>query len=306
MKFSNLMRSAAVGAMLAFGAADALELEAFYRRGNMTCNYFEKREKDANKTIYADNVNVQLIYAFCLVVKGESTGNQSEVNKGLSMLYHFADDKDHVFANFFLAKYHFSGGAFSNKISKDGLEEATYYYLRTLAIIKTWNNYPPLKYVVWEEDMNIELESYAGAAQVYIQMFTLAFNGDLNLRLLKSRNYKGDRDINTYPEHNKNGIYYLDRAIEHAGYCKVLRKKPHFKQELYTPFIKLCELLQEEAVAYKELELKRYEMMNQAHCRDLHGASNNTNCPEMNELVQEFLNTLEEVERRGNDIWAAN
>ncbi len=99
MKFSNLMMSAAVGAMLAFGAADALA--AFYRRGDMTCGYFEKREKDANKTIYADNVNVQLIYAFCLVVKGESTGNQSEVNKGLSMLYHFADDKDHVFANFF-------------------------------------------------------------------------------------------------------------------------------------------------------------------------------------------------------------
>ena len=69
-------------------------------------------------------------------------------------------------ANYFIAEYHFSGGDFVS-IADRNLDLAVKYYSRTLAIIKTYNSYPPLKYSMWEENHNIEMTAYYMLPLVY-------------------------------------------------------------------------------------------------------------------------------------------
>ena len=74
-------------------------------------------------------VSVTLVYALCLLAKGEVTNNQYDVSKGMLIL--------HGLANHWIAHYHFTGGSFKTNIADRNLDLAAHYYSRTLAIIKT-------------------------------------------------------------------------------------------------------------------------------------------------------------------------
>ena len=88
-------------------------------------------------------VSVTLIYALCLLLKGEVTKNQDDVSKGMLILHGLADQHSNILANHWIAHYHFTGGSFKTNIADRNLDLAVDYYSRTLAIIKTYNSYPP-------------------------------------------------------------------------------------------------------------------------------------------------------------------
>lgn len=176
------------------------------------------------------------------------------------------------------------------------------YLLYTIALIKTWgDNYPPLKYMLGEEEYHMELKSYVSVPQIYLEMYLLGGIGDFSSRVLKSPSYKGDQELKTYPEHNRNTVYYLEQAIKHAGHCRSLRKKIHFNKILYPLYIEICTIYQEAAIALKEVELKRREVMSQSNCRDLTWEGN-PNCPEIDLLNQEAGDLHEEAEKKVSDI----
>ena len=61
-------------------------------------------------------VSVTLVYALCLLLKGEVTKNQDDVSKGMLILHGLADQHSNIVANYWIAEYHLSGGSFSTQV----------------------------------------------------------------------------------------------------------------------------------------------------------------------------------------------
>ena len=205
-----------------------------YRSGGFGCANFEEEEKaymeqlqDPAKPYY---VSVTLVYALCLLLKGEVTNNQDDVSKGMLILHGLADQHSNIVANYMDSRIPFFRRGFRKSIADRNLDLAVKYYSRTLAIIKTYNSYPPLKYSMWEETDNIEMTAYYLLPLVYLTMFYNGVAGDYRVRLLNSPSYEGDQDIETYPEYRDNIMGYINLAIEHAGNCKNLPLKRHFEE----------------------------------------------------------------------------
>ncbi len=195
-----------------------------YRTGKLGCGNFEEEEKAYMEQLHDPDpyVSVTLVYALCLLAKGEVTKNQDDVSKGMLILHGLADQHSNIVANYWIAEYHLSGGSFNTSVADKNLDLAAMYYSRTLAIIKTYNSYPPLIYSIWEETDNIEMIAYYKLPLAYLEMFYNGVAGDYHVRLLNSPSYKGDRDLKTYPEYRDNIMGYIDLMIEHAGNCKNL------------------------------------------------------------------------------------
>ena len=177
-----------------------------YRTGNLGCGDFEDTERQYKEQLNDPDpyVSVTLVYALCLLAKGEVTNNQDDVSKGMLILHGLADQHSNIVANYWIAHYHFTGGSFKTNIADRNLDLAAHYYSRTLAIIKTYNNYPPLIYSMWEKTTNIEMETYYFLPLVYLAMFYKGVAGDYRVRLLNSPSYEEDRDLETYPEYRDN------------------------------------------------------------------------------------------------------
>ncbi len=129
-----------------------------YRSGKLGCGDFEDTERQYKEQLHDPDpyVSVTLVYALCLLLKGEVTKNQDDVSKGMLILHGLADQHSNIVANYWIAEYHVSGGSFNQNVADKNLDLAAKYYSRTLAIIKTYNSYPPLIYSMWEETDNIE------------------------------------------------------------------------------------------------------------------------------------------------------
>ena len=133
-----------------------------YRSGSFGCGDFEAEEKAYMEQLNDPDpyVSVTLVYALCLLAKGEVTNNQDDVSKGMLILHGLADQHSNIVANYWIEEYHSTGGSFKRKIAERNLDLAAHYYSRTLAIIKTYNSYPPLIYSMWEKTDNIEMSTY--------------------------------------------------------------------------------------------------------------------------------------------------
>ena len=131
-----------------------------YRTGNLGCGDFEDTERQYKEQLNDPDpyVSLTLVYALCLLAKGEVTNNQDDVSRGMLILHGLADQHSNIVANYWIAEYHLSGGDFKG-IADRNLDLAAKYYSRTLAIIKTYNKYPPLEYFMWEATDNIEMNS---------------------------------------------------------------------------------------------------------------------------------------------------
>jgi len=219
-----------------------------YRSGSFGCGDFEDTERQYQEQLNDPDpsVSVTLVYALCLLLKGEVTNNQDNVSRGMLILHGLADQHSNIVANYWIAEYHLSGGDFIS-IAGRNLDLAADYYSSTLAIIKTYNNYPPLEYFMWEATNNIEMTAYYQLPLVYLAMFYKGVYGDYSVRLLNSPSYEGDRDLETYPEYRDNIMGYINLAIEHAGNCKNLPLKRHFEKPASPYYIKVCAMYEEKA-----------------------------------------------------------
>ena len=235
-----------------------------YRSGSFGCVDFEAEEKAYMEQLNDPDpyVSVTLVYALCLLLKGEVTNNQDDVSKGMLILHSLADQHSNIVANYWIAEYHLSGGDFKKSIADRNLDLAAHYYSSTLAIIKTYNSYPPLEYFMWEANHNIEMTAYYQLPLVYLAMFYRGVSGDYRVRLLNSPSYEGDRDLETYPEYRDNIMGYINLAIEHAGNCKNLPLKRHFEKPASPYFIKVCAMYEEKAKLLKSAYMKRQLILN--------------------------------------------
>ena len=275
-----------------------------YKSGSFGCADFESEEKAYMEQLNDPDpsVNVTLVYALCLLLKGEVTNNQDNVSKGMLILHGLDDQHSNIVANYWIARYHLSGGDFKS-IADRNLDLAAHYYSRTLAIIKTYNSYPPLEYFMWEATDNIEMTAYYNLPLVYLAMFYRGVYGDYSVRLLNSPSYEGDRDLETYPEYRDNTMGYINLAIEHAGNCKNLPLKRHFKKPASPYFIKVCALYEEKAKLLKSAYMKRQLILNQDRCNDI--GSDETvfaYCPEIDEAELKIVDTYNSIFKEIKEI----
>ena len=276
-----------------------------YRSGSFGCVDFEAEEKAYMEQLNDPDpyVSVTLVYALCLLLKGEVTNNQDNVSKGMLILHSLADQHSNIVANYWIAEYHLSGGDFKTGIADRNFDLAAHYYSSTLAIIKTYNNYPPLEYFMWEATNNIEMTAYYKLPLVYLAMFYRGIAGDYRVRLLNSPSYEGDRDLETYPEYRDNIMGYINLAIEHAGNCKNLPLKRHFEKPASPYFIKVCAMYEEKAKLLKSAYMKRQLILNQDRCKDI--GSDETvfaYCPEIDEAELKIVDTYNSIFKEIEEI----
>ena len=271
-----------------------------YKTGYLGCENFEVEEK-AYQERGDESIDVSLAYGLCLLAKGGVTHNQGLVAQGMHILHDLADDKSNVVANYFIAEFYRTEGTFAETSYKN-LDLTIDYYSRTLAIIKTYNPYPPnLADLYWEQNNNMELHSYLGMPDIYLTMFYRGVYGDWFLRVMNSDSYEGSRDKNTYPKYRENIMAYIDLAIEHAGNCKVLPQKGYFNG-FSTYYKEICAMYEEKARALKELQWERHVLLSQERCKDV-GSDEviQANCPELDtlneELISTYKSTIEEFKR---------
>lgn len=157
-----------------------------YKRGYRSCDfiYAEKEyRKDSERLIN------QVLYGKCLVIKGEDA-------RGLVLLYQL-EDRD-VTASYFIAEYLMTDGQFGSSTTKDKIEEAIGYYLRTLALIALIPDYPEPDYLIRESYEQMELFSLYNIVSLYLKKYDLGIVGDYRKHLLQSPGYQGDRELSTY------------------------------------------------------------------------------------------------------------
>ena len=268
-----------------------------YKSGSFGCGDFEDTERQYKEQLNDPDpyVSVTLVYALCLLLKGEVTNNQDNVSKGMLILHSLADQHSNIVANYWIAEYHLSGGDFKSLADRN-LDLAADYYSRTLAIIKTYNSYPPLDYFMWEATDNIEMTAYYQLPLVYLAMFYKGVSGDYRVRLLNSPSYEGDRDLEAYPEYRNNIMGYINLAIEHAGNCKNLPLKRHFDKSSSPYYIKVCAMYEEKAKLLKSAYMKRQLILNQDNCKDI--GSDETvfaYCPVFYEVEQKIIDTYNSI-----------
>ena len=276
-----------------------------YRSGSFGCGDFEDAERQYKEQLNDPDpyVSVTLVYAICLLLKGEVTNNQDDVSKGMLILHDLADQHSNIVANYWIAKYHLTGGDFNTIVADRNLDLAAKYFSSTLAIIKTYNSYPPLIYSMWEGNHNIEMTAYYHLPLVYLAMFYKGAAGDYRVRLLNSPSYEGDRDLETYPEYRGNTMGYINLAIEHAGNCKNLPLKRHFDKSSSPYYIKVCAMYEEKAKLLKEAYVKSQLILNQDRCKDI-GSDETASayCPENDEAVQKIVDTFNSIFEESKEI----
>ena len=299
-----------LSAIAFFVFATSLGFGTVYRSGSFGCGDFEDTERQYKEQLNDPDpyVSVTLVYALCLLLKGEVTKNQDDVSKGMLILHGLADQHSNIVANYWIAEYHLSGGDFKTGIADRNLDLAAHYYSSTLAIIKTYNSYPPLEYFTWEANHNIEMTAYYNLPIVYLAMFYKGVSGDYRVRLLNSPSlnspsYEGDRDLETYPEYRDNIMGYINLAIEHAGNCKNLPLKRHFHKPASPYFIKVCAMYEEKAKLLKSAYMKSQLILNQNNCKDI--GSDETvfaYCPENDEAIQKVVDTYNSIFKEIKEI----
>ena len=247
----------------------SLSFATDYSRGYLKCNNFE--EMKATYEAEPENYILEMRYAYCLLAKGD--------DESLTHLYLIDERHGHIWASYLIAEYIYTDGTF-DRITHNRVDEAIEAYLRVLALIDAEPHYPYPDYISYERHSHIELQATYIVPSLYAINFRKGAGGIENYYLLQSPDYKGDRDLKTYPKYNRYTIDNLNKVIKFASYCANLPRKGHFDLTLYTAFKKACQVMKDTAIALLPMEIKRLTFLeNQTSCRDL------SNCPEYAELI---------------------
>lgn len=260
-----------------------------YKRGVQSCDlsiaekYYREDPEDLSN---------QVLYAICLVIAGRDS-------EGVSRLYHLADYRSSVQANFFLADYLETDGRFLNPTTTENLDGAIKYYLRTLAIIDLIPTYPELDDFFQEKNYQMHLKSLYRVPYLYLVKYKLGALGDYCTHAIASGTKKPE-NCGTYPKYNTFMRDSLNKVVEFAGDCAGMRQRRYFNQREYKATTEACGLMLELAKTLIPLEAKRQEILLQSNCENL----NKTDCPEYYETHSEIHRLREDYHKTASKIRA--
>ena len=274
-----------------------------YLLGNdaFSCRDFEARESAYLYQFHDPDPDMDVIlkYTICLLAKGQVIGDRGLVDKGLYILHELDldpsyEDTSFIVANFIRAIYFATGGDFSI-YGDQNLVIATEYFSRVLGLIKALDSIAELDYPYnphggsWEEDFQIELDTYYQLPRLYLEMSYYGVKGYHHQNVLHSPSYEGDRDLETYPDYRDNVMDYIDLALKTASDCKNLPMKKHFYSDFYSTVIQACTSFYESAELLKDNQWKRQVLFSLDRCKDV-GSERmiRANCPELDKLDDEF------------------
>ena len=253
-----------------------------FTRGMQSCDFSvaEKYyQQDPNDLSYQD------LYATCLIIKGDDAN-------GLPMLYHLADQKSSVTANFFLADYLSTDGRFANPSTKKTLDEAINYYYRTLAIIDLIPTYPEPDYFFHEKNHQMHLNSTYRVPRLYLARYQLGAAGDYGAHLMQWPGYEGESK-DTFPKYNTFMRDSLNQGLQQAQHCRDLPRKRYHNPAHYKANAESCTLLVDLIKTLIPLEEQRQQIL--LDCRDENGIVQMgwENCPKYYESHKEINNLME-------------
>ena len=252
------------------------------KRGAESCdfsvaeNYYQQDPNDLSN---------QVLYAVCLVIKGDDA-------KGVPMLYHLADQKSSVKANYFLAEYLSTDGRFANPSTKKTLDEAINYYYRTLAIIDLIPTYPEPDYFFQEKNYQMHLNSAYSVPRLYLAKYQLGAAGDYMAHLMQWPGYEGESK-DTFPKYNRFMRDSLNQGLQQAQHCRDLPRKRYHNPDHYKANVESCTLLVDLIKTLIPLEEQRQQIL--LDCRDENGVvqMGMENCPKYYESHKEINNLME-------------
>ena len=256
--------------------------EEIFTRGMESCdfsvaeNYYQQDPNDLSH---------QVLYAICLVIKGDDA-------KGVPMLYHLADQKSSVKANFFLAEYLSTDGRLANPLTTKTLDEAINYYYRTLAIIALIPTYPEPDYFFQEKNYQMHLRSAYIVPRLYLAKYKLGAIGDYRVHLMQWPGYEGESK-DTFPKYNTFMRDSLNQGLQQAQNCRDLPRKHYHNPDHYKANVESCTLLVDLIKTLIPLEEQRQQIL--LDCRDENGIvqMGMENCPKYYESHKEINNLME-------------
>lgn len=232
-----------------------------YTKGRYVCEDFSTAERNYKNS--PTNIFYLSTYATCLVLKGED-------EKGMSFIHLLADKYKHVFSAFLIADYTANRDLTPIQVEQweeeKVIDETISAYERVLSLINREQDYPDQIYWSYELGYQLELNSYAQIPFLYSQKFQAGFYGLENHYLTQSPGYKGDKTLNTYPEHNPYTEESLKKMQDTAKLCASLPRKAHFKHSIYGETMEYCQKLKEIAENLIPLEKKRLELLQNETC----------------------------------------
>ena len=275
--------------LFALGVSGFQAFATNYHRGNQSCWDFEGVEKNYRKRIR--DTSYRYLYAYCLLVKGD---NDSDA---LFHLYRLRNHHRYVPAAYMIAKYTESKGVFNEAIYHDKVNEAIGAYSTVLSLMTS--DYPNDGDSVLrqeEQDRQIELVSRYQLTYLHHLRFMNGVIGTHNMYLVQSPNYKGNKNLNTYPEYRLYTLDSLQQVIRYGNKCHNLPDKKYFNPVYYEQLTKECDFLVGIAEYLMPLEEERLDLLNDRYCQK-------RTCTRYDDLVKEIFTINKIIYEDWLELW---
>ena len=267
-----------------------------YSRGNYDCEDFEKATYLYET--YPEEIPTRTGYAMCLLIKGELEQRKENVMEGLAILKALVQDHNNVKAAWVIANYTRTGGTFEKR-DPTKYQEAINAYLDVWHLIDIKPDYPDIFEIDYELESQIEIRTIDYIVSLYFSKFKKGVIGSHNMHLMRSPNYKGRRNLNTYPDYSPHTRDSLKQMVHFAKQCLDLpSNKAHFKPNYYRAYQQACRISKdavtgieaEGVVGFWELETERRALLLDESC-----SSDLPNCDEYNEIYEQIKSTAKQV-----------
>ncbi len=265
--------------VMVFLAAFSAQADIYQKKG-WSCDFEYNQQRLESDP---DNLDYQAWYAICLVLKGEES-------RGLSRLYRFSENDEHILSSFFLAQY-FS----KNKLGEGpvdlfedtDIDRMLSLYNRVLHLIdqdpagyKQRNNYQD------NPATGMEMGSYSRIPMLHFRKYAIGLISDHN-RHVKispscSKNFSelDARIGGGYEAYTQDS---LSQMLESSATCLSVPQKDYFDEDEYAGLHEKCQSLKASAEELIVLDQKRTKALQDSSCKqDIF-------------LCEDYLNTLEAI-----------
>ena len=281
------MKYLKIGIVCAIGAFSFLSLGNSYKRGNWTCEDFNRAEEKYRQD--PEGWGAENFYGYCLVVAGRD-------KEGLALL-ESSRRKGDLTSSFDLAGYYRTGGTLEFSPSSADLPRAIDLFLETIDRINNHRGYP-IGYTDTEEGEHTEHASHFMVVHLHFKKYVWGVNGAGRFRLNGSQE-SHEEGRETYPEYRDETIENLNQVIQYADNCINLPRKTYHQEHKYRQFASACRLFKNQAeTLLGGLEQRRRALVNDPACY-----TNLNDCEEYHEVMPQIVSIISEGKRQRKAIF---